>query len=92
MQRDYGRPIVCSLTFAFGVVELASRIYFLNSGYHEQMEDLLTTYAPNDYTLGELLRLWRALFPVALQVIILFMDNSLDLLPGMQDDPLKIFS
>ena len=45
---------------------------------------------PDTYTLAETLRVFRAFFPVALTLILVLLDFSMDKLPENAPDPLAI--
>ena len=47
---------------------------------------------PDNYTFSEALIAFRALMPLFLQASLVLMDNSFDVLPEFQPDPLKLLS
>jgi len=63
-----------------GVFEFYTKVWYGDENY-EKIINVVMTFVPNDYTVGEALRVIRKMMPIILQFLILALDNSFDVLP-----------
>ena len=72
-----------------GAFEGFAKIYFGVAAYQPFFRSFHLLF-PENYTISEALKVFRAALPLFLQAGLFMMDNSFDILPAIPDDPLEI--
>ena len=79
------------IILACGAFEGLTKIYFGVEAYQPVFRSFHLLF-PDNYTISEALKAFRAALPLFLQAGLFMMDNSFDVLPAVPDDPLQILN
>ena len=60
-----------------GVFEFYAKVWYGDEKY-ESLIQMVLTIVPDNYTIGEALKVFRKLMPLVLQLVLLSLDNSFD--------------
>ena len=91
LKRPFGRPCCALVVIGCGAFETFSEIKYGIEPYHAAFLWFHHLF-PASYTFSEALVTFRAFMPLFLQASLIVLDNSFDVLPEKQDDPLKLLS
>ena len=77
IERTYGKACVSTMALSLGIFEIFTKMYISYKPYDQMLASLFVVF-PETYTTAENLKLIRQVFPIVLQLLVLFLDNTLD--------------
>lgn len=91
VNRSYGRPFLGAAVAMIGAFEFGAKIYYGDPRF-DVFINVGLELLPVNYTLGEALKVLRYGMPLILQLGILMMDNSFDVVEDKADDPTALLT